>query len=99
MNASEDLTIPAADSLRARAIKRLKAESEFQNYLWVWLVVSLIVNVVWVVGGAPAGYWPIWPMLGMGIGAFFLALNAYGPAGRGITEKRIEAEMLRLADR
>ena len=97
MSASGRLTDETTDPLRAQAIKRLKAKSEFHYYLWVWLGVSLIVNAVWYVTGAPASYWPMWPMLGMGIGAFFMALSAYGPARQGITEKRIEEEMLRLA--
>lgn len=96
MSASDGLTALTADPLRAQAIKRLKAKADFHNYLWVCLAVSLIVNVVWAVSGPPL---PYWPMLGMGIGAFFLALGAYGPANRGLTEKRIEAEMRRLADK
>ena len=97
MSASDTSAVETTDPLRAQAIKRLKAKSEFHNYLWVWLGVTLIVNAVWFFTGASSGYWPMWPMLGMGIGAFFLALNAYGPSGRGISEKRIEAEMNRLA--
>ena len=97
MTASHDVTDETANPLREQAIKRLKAKSEFHYYLWVWLGVSLIVNAVWYFTGAPANYWPMWPMLGMGIGAFFMGLGAYGPANRGITEKRVEEEMARLA--
>jgi len=39
----------------------------------------------------------MWPMLGMGIAAFFMGLGAYGPARQAMTEKRIEEEMARLA--
>lgn len=97
MSSSDFATPETTDPLRAQAIKRLKAKSDFYNYLWVWLGVTLIVNAVWFLTGAGYGYWPLWPMLGMGIGAFFMALNAYGPAGRGISEKSIQAEMDRLA--
>ncbi|MFC4224804.1 2TM domain-containing protein [Lysinibacter cavernae] len=90
---------PDEDPLRAQAVKRLKAKAEFVNYLWVWLGVTLIVNVVWFFSGYHSYYWPIWPMLGMGIGAFFMGLNAYGPATRGITEDRIQAEMRKLSDK
>jgi hypothetical protein len=67
------------------------------RWWWVWLGVSLIVNAVWCFTGAPANYWPVWPMLGRGIAAFFIGLGAYGPTRQAITEKRIEDEMVRLA--
>ncbi len=86
-----------SDPLREQAIKRLKAKQDFYHYLWVWLGVTLIVNVVWYFTGADSSYWPIWPMLGMGIGAFFTGLAAFGPTNRGITQDRIDAEMRKLS--
>jgi hypothetical protein len=44
-------------------------------------MVMVLLVVIWAVTGA--GYfWPVWPMLGWGIGLFSHGAGALGPAGR-----------------
>jgi hypothetical protein len=83
------------DELRTLARKRLKAKQEFKNFLLIWLGVSLLLTVIWMVSGT--GYfWPGWAIGGMGIAAFFIGIDAYGP-GRGvITEEAVDAEVEKL---
>lgn len=85
--------------LRKQAKKRLEAKAEFRNYLWIWLGVSVIVVVIWAVTNFGGYFWPAWPIAGMGIGAFFIGLNAYGPSSRGFTDSQIDAEVNRMKDK
>ena len=90
------------DEIRSLAKKRLKAQAEFKRFLWVWLGVSLLLLAIWGITALTAGhlyyFWPAWPIFGMGIGAFFMGVDAY----RGqqiITEADIDAEVERIARR
>lgn len=82
--------------LRAFAKKSLKKKQEFKQFLGIWAGVSLLLTGIWAATGA--GYfWPMWAILGMGIGAFFIGLDAYGKSfSKPITESDIEAEIKRL---
>jgi uncharacterized membrane protein len=88
----------AEDDLRTIARKRLKARKDFFDFLMIWGAVSLLLVAVWFFS-TPTGYfWPIWPILGMGIAALFLAMDAFGMR-RPITERDVESEMERLRGR
>ena len=100
-------TPPAAssstDDLRKLAKKRLKAQADFKQFLGIWLGVSLLLLAIWAVTSYTTGkalyFWPAWPIIGMGVGAFFMGLDAYGPGQRGITEADIDAEVERMQQR
>ena len=88
----------AEDDLRTIARKRLKARKDFFDFLMIWAAVSLLLVAIWLFS-TPTGYfWPIWPILGMGIAALFLAMDAFG-VRRPITERDVEAEMERMRGR
>jgi uncharacterized membrane protein len=88
----------AEDDLRTIARKRLKARKDFFDFLMIWAAVSLLLVAVWFFS-TPTGYfWPIWPILGMGIAALFIAMDAFG-VRRPITERDVDAEMERLRGR
>jgi hypothetical protein len=58
-----DLPAPATPGPRAPAARRLRLDDQTRTYLAVMALLWLI----WLVTGA--GYpWPVWPMLGWGIG-------------------------------
>lgn len=47
-----------------------------------WLIVAIITNVVWLVTSISAGfyyYWPIWPMIGVGIPVLIMLMDGRGP--------------------
>ncbi len=53
-----------------------------------WIAVTVIVNVVWLMtwvlsASGPYYYWPMWPMLGMGIPVLMMYLFPDGQGGRG----------------
>ncbi|PTW91314.1 2TM domain-containing protein [Microbacteriaceae bacterium MWH-Ta3] len=92
------MTDTTDEVLRAAALKSLKKKRDFVQFLWVWLAVSLITNAIYFIATPGSGYWPIWQMLGMGIAAFFVWMDAYGRAfNKPITDDDIAAEMRKLS--
>jgi len=90
---------PDSPEYRELIRKRLKKQQAFNNYLGVWAGVSLLLLTIWFFT-MPGGYfWPMWPILGMGIGAFFQWRDAYGPiVKKEITEADIDAEIQRIKE-
>lgn len=76
---------------REEALERVKAKRQFRSHVVIYVVVNTFLVLLWAVSGA--GYfWPIWPILGWGIG---LALNAWTVHAQPISEADIDAEMQR----
>jgi uncharacterized membrane protein len=84
------------EDIRKHAKRRLKAKADFKVFLGVWAAVSVLVTAIWFASGAGAPFWPVWPILGMGIAALFMGLDAYGPGRKFITEADIDAEVRRM---
>jgi hypothetical protein len=83
--------------LRKFAEKQLKKKQDFRSYLGVYAGVSVLVTASWFFVSPGAPFWPFWVMFGMGIGALFAGLDAYGVTGRKpITNDEIDAEVERL---
>ena len=76
---------------RQRAIGRIKAKRGFWSHFAIYLAVNALLVVIWALTGAEY-FWPIWPILGWGIG---VAANAAGVFLRPqeISEERIQREM------
>jgi hypothetical protein len=85
-----------SDAYRQQIRKRIKRQHEFQKYLSVWFGVSLMLTIIWWLTPGPQYFWPVWPMFGMGIGAFFQWRAAYGTPPREITDADIDAEIDRI---
>ncbi|MEY5024138.1 MAG: hypothetical protein RL569_1051 [Actinomycetota bacterium] len=83
--------------LRDFARKRLKKQQEFKQYLGVWVGVSILTAGIWYLTSPESYFWPIWVMFGMGVGALFAGIDAYGPGVKKvITESDVDAEVERL---
>jgi fatty acid desaturase len=83
--------------LRAYAKKQLKKQQEFRVYLWVFAAVVALTTTVWFLTSPGDYFWPIWVIFGMGIGAVFSGLDAFGKMGnKPITDADIDAEVERL---
>jgi hypothetical protein len=80
--------------LRAQAVKRLQQRRDFFRHLTVYVLVNAMLVVIWLLTGRGGGYfWPIWPMLGWGVGVGLHAWAALGPGSRPISEAEIQQEM------
>jgi len=85
------------DELRNFAEKQLKKKQDFRTYMWVYAAVVALTSGVWFITSPSAPYWPVWVILGMGIAAIFVGLDAYGRLGaKPITDEQIDAEVERL---
>ena len=78
--------------LREQAVTRLRAKREFTAHLLAYVMVNTILIAVWAMTGA-GFFWPIFPLMGWGIG---IAFHAWDTFGRPPTEERIHREMERL---
>jgi hypothetical protein len=88
------------DDIRKQAMRRLKAKRDFWTFIGVWAAVTALLVAIWFFSSGPDTYfWPLWPILGMGIAALFVGLDAYGPGRRFITESDIDAEVRRMTKR
>ena len=78
------------DQMRAMALKRLRKQSDFRVHLWIYLAVNALLVVVCAWTGAPL-FWPIFPIVGWGIGVAANAWDAYGrkPGHRGPPPREI----------
>jgi hypothetical protein len=81
--------------LRSQAVERLKKKRDFRTHVLIYLLVNAFLVVIWAVTkGDDTIFWPIFPILGWGIG---LAANAWDVYGRKpITEEEIRREQERL---
>jgi hypothetical protein len=79
------------DEQRQEAIQRIRAKRGFWRHFATYLAVNALLVAIWAMTSG-SYFWPIWPILGWGIG---VAANAAGVFLRpnGISEERIEREM------
>ena len=77
---------------RAAAVKRLKDKRDFRNHVAAYVLVNTLLVVIWALSSG--GYfWPIWSIVGWGIGLAFNAWAVYFQ--KPITEDDIRKEMER----
>jgi hypothetical protein len=80
--------------LREQAIARLKKKRDFRSHVFIYVAVNAMLVVIWAVTGA-GFFWPIFPILGWGVGVAANAWDVYGRKPIGEDEIRREAERLR----
>ncbi|MDP3892693.1 2TM domain-containing protein [Nocardioides sp.] len=88
---------PEDATLRELAVKRLKKKSDFRTHLMIYVMVNTFLVVIWAMTGS--GYfWPVFPIVGWGIGVVANAWDVYG-GGDTPTEGQINREIERLTKR
>ena len=89
------MTTPAGsdDALRELAVKNLRKRRDFKSHVFMYVLVNVILVAIWALTGA--GYfWPIFPILGWGLGVVANAWDVYWR--KPITEDEIRREADRL---
>ena len=82
------------DEQRQQAIERIQAKRGFWVHFAIYLAVNAALVLIWAVTSG-SYFWPIWPMLGWGIGVAAHAVSVF--VGRSeITEAQIDRELGRL---
>ena len=86
-------TAPEGEELREQALSSLKKKRDFRSHVFIYVAVNTVLVVIWAITSA-GFFWPIFPILGWGIG---VAANAWDVYGRKpITEEEIAREADRL---
>ncbi|HEY7050414.1 MAG TPA: 2TM domain-containing protein [Jatrophihabitantaceae bacterium] len=93
MTNSRSVLDDRADVLRERAVKRLKKRRDLYTHLLVFTLVNAFIVAIWAVTGQ-GFFWPIFPMVGWGIG---LAMNAWDVfRDEDFDEEQIQREIRRI---
>ena len=82
--------------LRDRAVEQLKKKRAFYGHLLVYTLVNATTVIVWAMTSDGGFFWPIFLMLGWGIG---VVMNAWDVWHGEFTEEQIAHEMERLQRR
>ena len=96
MNEHAQTNAPSTD-FHAEALQRLEKKRGFRIHLGVYLAVNALLWLIWGAVLASTGFWfpwPLFPLVGWGIGIGFHAWDAYGR--RRFTSEQIEHEAARL---
>lgn len=83
-------TMVAQAELRKRALRRLKKRRDFRGHLLVYVLVNAFLVVIWAVtsGGF---FWPVFPIVGWGIGVVMNGWDVY--VGNDFSEEQVRKEM------
>lgn len=84
------------EALRERAVKRLRKKRDFQAHMLVYALVNTFLVVIWAVTGAHF-FWPIFPIVGWGIGLVMNAWDVYRSDEPSEEQVREEIERLKRA--
>lgn len=85
---------PQYEELRQRAITRLKKRSDFRGHVLVYTLVNAFLVTIWAMTNLHGFFWPVFPIVGWGIGVVMNAWDVY--RNDEIDEMRIREEIERL---
>lgn len=63
--------------LRERAIKHLKKRRDFAGHLLVYVLVNAFIVLIWAMTDDGGFFWPVFPIVGWGIGVVMNAWDVY----------------------
>jgi hypothetical protein len=96
MKMAIDETTPReqVDQPRQRAIRRLRKRRDFYGHLLVYALVNGFFVVIWALVDVHGFFWPVFPIVGWGIGVVLNAWDVY--RSDTFSEEQIHREMERL---
>ncbi len=95
------MTIPevpehgTTNDLREAAVTGLRKKRDLQAHVLAYVLVNLFLNGIWLLTTPGGFYWPMFPLLGWGIGLAFHVWDVY--VGSNPSEAAIRTEMDRLS--
>ena len=89
------MTDDADLELRRLAVRRADMKLAFRSHLMAYVVVNGGLVAIWFMTSFGHYFWPIWPMIGWGIGLASHAMSVY-MNGEGIRDRLIEEELEKL---
>jgi hypothetical protein len=82
---------PQQIELRERAVRRLKKRRDFRGHVLIYVLVNTFLVVIWAVTNPDGLFWPVFPILGWGIGVVANAYDVY--VAEDISEEQIQREI------
>ena len=82
------------EALRERAIKRLKKRHDFYGHLLIYVLFNAFIVIIWAITNNQGFFWPVFPIVGWGIGVVMNAWDVY--QGDEPDEEKIRAEIEHL---
>lgn len=79
------------DDQRQWAINRVRAKRAFWLHLAIYILVNTFLVFIWAFTSG-GNFWPVWPMLGWGIGVLAHAVSVF-VAPMEVSEERIDREL------
>jgi vacuolar-type H+-ATPase subunit I/STV1 len=80
-------------AMRDRAVKRLKKRRDFAGHLLIYTMVNTFIVIIWAVT-SNGFFWPIFPIVGWGIGVVMNAWDVWH--GDEFSDEEIAREIERL---
>jgi hypothetical protein len=94
---SELESAEATPDLHKQARERLEKKRDLKTHVFIYLVVNAALVGIWAVATPDAFFWPVFPILGWGIGVVANVWDVYGR--KPITEADVAREEQRLRER
>ena len=92
-----DLDTPETSiDLRKQACERLEKRRDFKTHVFIYVLVNAALVAIWAIATPDAMFWPIFPILGWGIGVGANAWDVF--VRKPITDADIEREEQRLRE-
>jgi uncharacterized ion transporter superfamily protein YfcC len=88
-----DASPDTEQEIRDQAVQRLKKKRDFKTHVLMYVTVNVFLVVIWAISDS-GFFWPIFPILGWGIGVIANAWDVYGR--KPISEEEIRREVDRL---
>jgi 2TM domain len=88
------MAIDEGEVLRERAIKRLKKKRDFAGHLLVYFLVNTFIVSIWALTNVHGFFWPVFPLVGWGIGVIMNAWDVFRSEEFGEDEIRREVQRL-----
>jgi hypothetical protein len=83
--------------IREQARKRLEQKRDFKTHVFIYVLVNAALVAIWAIATPDALFWPIFVILGWGIGVLGNAWDVY--IRKPVTDAEIEREAQRLRER
>ncbi|MFG1609756.1 2TM domain-containing protein [Actinoplanes sp. NPDC049265] len=93
----EEPDLTTMSDLRQAAVTRLRKKRDLQAHVLSYVLVNLFLNAIWLLTSPGGFYWPMFPLLGWGIGLAFHVWDVY--VSSNPSEEDIRTEMERLSRR
>jgi hypothetical protein len=87
---------PPAD-IRKQARERVEKRRDFKTHLFMYAVVNAVLIAIWAIATPDALFWPIFVILGWGIGVAGNAWDVY--VRKPISDEEIDREEQRLREK